>query len=152
MCKGLTLFEILIVLLIVSIVAAFGLPFTARSYYVPTFSLIQKEIEQAIDYGIQESHVLGEPLRLVPLQNQNWTSGLRLVRESKEQFTLHLWQWPNFLAHVTWHGFLSNAYLRFTPELSQMAVNGYFTIESPEGIKSKLIINRVGRLREEVTK
>lgn len=151
--SGLSLFEILIVLLLVSLVFGFGLPLTTQWYHNQLATMMEKDIEQAVEQGIQESHILGEPLRLVPLRDKEWSTGLALLREADLTTTppvvaLYVWQWRNTANHVIWHGFLSNAYLRFTPELGQAALNGYFLIDSPNHPGRRILVNRIGRIRK----
>ena len=57
------------------------------------------------------------------------------------------WPWRTTAYHVLWHGFLSDTYLRFTPDMSQASLNGYFLIESST-LRVKMMVNRVGRVRE----
>ncbi|MGV3740113.1 MAG: pilus assembly FimT family protein [Gammaproteobacteria bacterium] len=148
---GFTLLEFLVVIFFMSLIFAFSLPLTSKWYQDHLVWVIQKNIEQAIEQGTQESLILGEPLRLIPLHDQAWRSGLMLVRESdlanKKQDPLHIWQWPNTVYHIIWHGFLSNTYLRFTPDLSQSAMNGYFLIENSAHHGVKMVVNRIGRVR-----
>lgn len=151
--SGLSLFEILVVLLLVSLVFGFGLPLTTQWYQNQLATMMETDIEQAVEQGIQESHLLGEPLRLVPLRDNQWSTGLALLREADlatdpQTTALYVWQWRNIDHHVIWHGFLSNAYLRFTPELSQAALNGYFLIASPNHPDQKIWVNRIGRTRK----
>ena len=151
--SGLSLFEILVVLLLVSLVFGFGLPLTTQWHQNQLAATMEKDIEQAIEQGIQESQILGEPLRLVPLRDNQWSTGLALLREADlttdpQAAALYVWQWRNIHHHVNWHGFLSNAYLRFTPDLNQAALNGYFLIENPHHQGRKILVNRIGRTRE----
>lgn len=149
--QGFTLLELLVVLFLISLIFAFSLPLTTQWYQDHLAWVIQKDIEQAIEQGTQESIILGEPLRLIPLHDQVWTSGLMLLREGdlekKKQMPLHIWQWPNTVYYIIWHGFLGNTYLRFTPDLSQSAMNGYFLIENPAHHGVKMVVNRIGRIR-----
>lgn len=149
---GLSLFELLVVLLLLSILFAFGLPFTTQWSQRQLAWIMQKDIEQAIEYAKQESLLLGEPLRLVPLRNHDWSTGLELLKEHESLASapsiLYTWPWRQSHIQVVWHGFLSDAYLRFTPDLSQMALNGYFLIEEGAQQRIKIMLNRVGRVRE----
>lgn len=148
---GLTLFELLVVLLLISILFAFALPLTTQWTQTQFAWIMQRDIEQALEYGKQESVILGEPLRLVPFRNHDWSTGLELLRENEtlnpSLSVLHTWRWHRSASHVVWHGFLSNAYLRFTPDLSQIALNGYFLIENGPQQRLKIMLNRVGRVR-----
>ena len=152
--SGLSLFELLIVLLLLSLLFAFGLPFTTQWYQNQLSGVMQKDIEQAIEYGTQESLILGEPVRLVPLHDNDWSSGLVLLRErdflSLHHTVLYTWQWRSMAWHVAWHGFLSDSYLRFTPDLRQSALNGYFFLENEMQPGIKIMVNRVGRVRRQL--
>lgn len=147
--QGLSLFELLIVLLLFSIIFAYSLPLTSHWYQNQFTFVMQKDIEQALDYGIQKSMILGVPLRLIPLHNQNWDTGLALVREDDvgdSATPLYIWSWGS-AAHISWHGFLSDAYLRFVPDLAHSALNGYFLLEDTDHGAIKILVNRVGRVR-----
>ncbi len=150
--QGLSLFELLIVTLLFALIMTFGLPLTSHWYSKQLAWVMQKDIEQAIEYGMQESLVLGEPLRLMPLHNNTWSAGIMVLRErdvkEKPASVLYAWQWKSSAYRVSWHGFLSDAYLRFTPDFSQSALNGYFLIENPDHHEIKIMVNRVGRVRE----
>ena len=149
---GLSLFEMLIVMLLLGIMMAFGLPLTSHWYADQHIWIMQKDIEQALEYGIQKSLILGEPLRLMPLQNNTWSAGIALWRErdckEKGSAALYTWQWKHAAYHVTWHGFQSNTQLRFTPDLSQSALNGHFLIETSDHHGIKIMVNRLGRVRK----
>lgn len=149
--KGFSLLELLIVLFLISLTFAFGLPLTSYWYQNQVAELMQKDIEQAIEQGIQESIILGEPLRLIPLKDQVWTSGLQLIKEEgvpNKPTLIHVWQWPSTPYHIAWHGFLGNTFLRFVPDISQSAMNGYFLIENQNHQEIKIIVNRIGRIRK----
>ena len=150
--SGLSLFELLVVLMLLSLLFAFGLPLTTQWYQNQLSRVMQKDIEQAIEYGKQESLILGEPLRLVPLHDNDWSSGMALFKErdvprSQQYAALYTWQWRSTTWHVVWHGFLSDSYLRFTPDLRQLALNGYFLIKNEKRPGIKMMLNRVGRVR-----
>lgn len=125
MCRrrGFSLLEALIVVGLIAILALFGLPLRTHWYQDQFAWIMQKDIEQAIEHGLQESLILGEPLQLIPLHHQDWSSGLALLRESDlsrpHPALLSAWPWRNTGIHVTWHGFLSDKYLRFTPSAKQ---------------------------------
>ena len=149
---GLSLFELLVVLLLISLICAFGLPLSVQWIQNQQGWIMQKDIEQAVEYATQESVILGEPLRLLPYRKQDWSTGLRLVKEcdvlhSKPKI-LHSWQWYHAGLTVKWQGFLSEFYLRFTPNLKQLALNGYFLIESDSQPPIKITLNKIGRARQ----
>lgn len=91
---------------------------------------------------------------MVPLHDNDWSSGLVLLRErdflSSPHTVLYAWQWRSMAWHVAWHGFLSDSYLRFTPDLRQLALNGYFFIENEMQPGVKIMVNRVGRVRRQL--
>lgn len=154
MCKrsGFSLLEALIVIFLLVILALFGLSLKSDWYQDQMIWVMQQDIEQAIEHGVQESLILGEPLRLIPLRHQDWSSGLALLRESELQqqspTTLFTWPWRSSDKRVVWHGFLSNHYLRFTPEISQAVLNGYFRIDTTGRDQAvTLIVNRLGKIR-----
>lgn len=153
MCKdsGFSLLELLLVMLLVSVIAVFGVPWTSHWFQDQVSWVMQHDIEQAIEHGIQKSLILGEPLRLVPLRDKDWSTGMALIQEgdlaNHQHPILYTWPWRTSASHVIWHGFLSDAYLRFTPDIGQAALNGYFLIENVNAHGVKIMVNRVGRVR-----
>lgn len=145
--QGLTLLELLIVIFLISLIGAFSLPLNAHWYQEHLVWMIEKDIEQAIEEGMQDSMILGEPLRLTPIDAHNWSTGLMLVSERDPKNTIHIWRWSNTAYHIIWHGFLDNTYIRFTPDISQAAMNGYFLIENQTDQGVKMVVNRIGRIR-----
>ena len=149
--RGLSLLELLIVIFLISLIFSFAMPLSTQWYQEQAVWLIEKEIEQAIAEGMQDSMILGEPLRLMPLHSANWATGLMLVQEhhlkQEKLQPIHVWQWAHTSYQINWHGFLGHSYVRFTPDLNQAAMNGYFLIENQAHRGVKMIINRTGRVR-----
>ncbi|PJD90631.1 MAG: hypothetical protein CK424_08120 [Legionella sp.] len=146
--QGFSLLEVLIVLFLIALIGSFGVPFGSNWYQTQVCFIMTQDIKQAIHQAIEDATRLNEPLKLMPIMNENWSSGLvlRVERTSNQH---HQWQWKASGYQVHWHGFQSKDYLRFAPDLNQSALNGYFMIENQAHHGMKIIINRLGRVRTE---
>lgn len=149
--NGFSLLELVLVLFLISLIFAFGLPLHSHWHQTQVAWVMQTDIEQAMEQGMQESLVLGEPLRLVPMQGEDWSFGMALVRETdigkRPLAYLYTWPWQQRVWHMTWHGFLSQTFLRFTPDISQLSLNGYFFLEQDHAENITILVNRMGRMR-----
>lgn len=144
--KGFSLIEVLMVLLLIALLCSFGLPFSSNWYQTQLGLVMVQDIKQAIHQATADALRFNEPLKLMPILGDNWSSGLvlRLERTGDIQYQ---WQWKDTGYQVHWHGFQSNEYLRFAPDLNQSVLNGYFFIENVSHQGIKLVVNRLGRVR-----
>jgi Tfp pilus assembly protein FimT len=88
-----------------------------------------------------------------------WSSGMRLFVDEDENhrfddndILIREWHWRKSLPLVKWHGFNSDHYLVFTPDLSRGTLSGRFVISIYEQHiekGKKIIVNRLGRARVE---
>lgn len=150
--SGLSLLELVIVLSLIAIVMSFGLPVTQYWLQYHYCLLMSQDIKQAIQHAATEALVQGQMMRLMPcLRCKTWSEGVMISQEgdTEHQRMYYEWRWPISDYKVTWHGFLSNHFLRFSPDLGQSALNGYFLIQNDQHQGLKLILNRFGRVRVE---
>ncbi|MFY7698289.1 MAG: GspH/FimT family protein [Legionella sp.] len=151
--SGFTLLELLVVLVISLLVLFFSLAtmrqFTEKNQVT---SLID-QLKSAIYYARIQAVIIDKPLILRPLLSNNWSKGAMLFIDNASHLCrencqiLQLWQW-NVSEDISWHGFQSQNYLLFTPDVSSQAVNGYFEIIQ-KNQHYKLILNRFGRIRND---
>lgn len=151
--KGWSLFELLISLVILTILAMMCLPLGFSIQQKNQLQIIENEISTAIRYARQMAIINGTSLALTTLSKSgNWAEGMILfVDNKKHQYNthnqpLHQWQWKHSGIYVSWQGFQSNAYLIFSSELSHAATNGAFCIKDNHGDSIKLVINRFGQI------
>lgn len=150
--SGLTLVELLVALVMVGILYAFGVFGVSRFYKTTKLSVAAHEIQQAIHLARLEASLHAETIVLKPLgENGQWIKGITLEIEGQEKpnHTLHQWLWhfpPT--SEITWHGFESNQSIRFTHALTNRGANGYFLLsDSEESMRIKITINRLGMAR-----
>ena len=152
---GFLLFELLLVLCLIAVIWSFGLPMTSKDYQQQQLLLIEQDIQQAIHQAFTEAMSRDENILLRPcISCQDWSKGLiliaeRFVHDHPKEHIIYAWQWPKMAYHLYWHGFHSNQWLRFSPELNQSILNGYFMIENEHHDGVKLLLNRMGRIKLE---
>ena len=157
-CKfqlGFTLIELLASLTLLVIVLFFSLPQTSVLYKKNQMRLISDGVKEAIQTAKIQALLLNESLVLAPLSGTNdWSQGLMLFADnSKHQFIpgmklLYEWHWPSSGVNIVWHGFKSEYYLIFAPDIRHNATNGYFMIKNTAQ-QVRLIVNRLGRIKQE---
>lgn len=150
---GVTLFELLICLSIFAVIAFYVSPFPIYFYKDKELEVITEEIKEAVQFAKFESILRGERLILLSINNNDWSSGMRLYSAVKDFKTnkvdkklIREWQWKNFNGVITWKGFQSEKYLIFMPQISQCAINGNFIVEILKQKKIVLTVNRLGRI------
>jgi prepilin-type N-terminal cleavage/methylation domain-containing protein len=150
---GFTLLELLICLTIFCIIAFYSNPISMPFVKKNQLLIIANEIQSAVQFSKMESILRGEHLILTCLDDNNWSSGMKLYSKSRclknsnqSESLIRVWQWTSTGIKVVWKGFQSNESLSFLPDINQSSVNGSFWIstESRQGIK--LIVNRLGRV------
>jgi Tfp pilus assembly protein FimT len=153
--RGVSLFEVLLVLLCGMIVVAFGLPLTTHWYQQQQVAVMVSDIQQALHQAATEAMTRGEIMRLMPCSHcRSWSQGMMLIAERDVNHphateSRYEWRWPTATCTVSWHGFISNDFLRFSPDLDHAALNGYFLIQSDQQNEIKLVVNRLGNVRIE---
>lgn len=126
----------------------FGAPITSRLYQKNQIQVIENDIKSAIRFAKVHALTTGNHMYLTPLPNAaHWSSGMQLYVNNEPPQIIQEWHWQHPAIHVTWHGFQSNQYLLFSPEVSRNAVNGYFVIKANGSHMIKLMVNRMGRVR-----
>lgn len=152
---GFSLIELVIVLSILSFLCLFGISYIASLYRNNQLQKTADEIKQAIHFAKIEAHTIGHTVILKSLsENSDWSLGMRLFVDNKtheyqsNSLLLAEWHWYNPRIQVSWEGFESTTYLRFSPSLVDRAVNGHFTVHSSAQHQIQLIVNRLARVVE----
>lgn len=152
---GVTLIELLVCLAIMGMIGWLAMPFSPSFYQKNQLHVIVDEMKSAIRYAKLQAIIRGKYVILTPKADlNNWSSGMALYMENATAHPwstsrgelIYEWTWPSTGTHIVWHGFQSNDYLRFAPELSQSAVNGSFLIDINHQHQIKLMVNRLGRV------
>lgn len=153
MC-GFTLMELLLCLSLIAIIGFFSLTYIPSLYKKNHLEAITADIKTAIHTAKLQALVMGKTLALTRIPDaKDWSQGMLLfVDNDKHQFTsdikpLYQWHWKSTGTHVSWQGFSSRDYLLFATDLNSSVTNGSFKIQN-NGQQVKLIVNRVGRVRE----
>jgi prepilin-type N-terminal cleavage/methylation domain-containing protein len=152
-CYGLTLIELLVGLLILTILICLSLPFGLAIQQRNQLQIVENEITTAVAYARNMALLHKRPLTLTPLPNAtDWSSGMILFVDNKNhQYTekdklIHQWQWFHRGIQVIWQGFRSHHYLLFSSELQHAATSGHFEIKVNHARSRRLVINRFGRV------
>lgn len=113
------------------------------------------EMKSAIQYAKLQSLMRGKKLVLRPVSSTNdWSAGMVLFVDNKtheyrsDKDIVHQWHWKEGAIQISWHGFQSSSFLVFTPALSSQSLNGTFVFENNVHEQKKLIINRLGRVKD----
>lgn len=152
---GFSLIEIFTALLIFGILCGYGLSFLSSLMNKNKREVIADEIVQAIQFAKIEALTHNRVFTLAPMFEDDWSKGMRLFEDNKihrytPQATLiREWQWAHRGVEVTWHGFESTMYLRFTPDLLARSANGRFIVKTSEDHQIHLVMNRLARVRRE---
>ena len=116
------------------------------------------EIKQAIHFAKTEAVANARTVTLAPLfEKGNWSQGMRLFIDNnlhhyiKDTVFIRVWSWNHKAIRVSWHGFESEHYLRFSPDLLECTSNGYFMIQDDSNNSVKLVLNRLARVVEQRT-
>jgi prepilin-type N-terminal cleavage/methylation domain-containing protein len=152
--QGLSLVELLVVVIVLSLIVAFNLPLGLSFYQKNHLDFVKEELIAALTYARNRALIDGLPLVLTPLAQANWSAGMRLFVDNEkhrlrpETKLLHQWHWNYPGLHLSWQGLQSKRYLLFPADLNQAAANGHFIIQNAAGSRIKLTLNRLGRVRE----
>lgn len=160
--KGLTLLELMVVLAIVIGLVMTAIPLGREFYLKNQLENRANTLVFTIKYAKQQALLRNETLVLSALTDkEGWSKGMRLFianahhpRYEEGDKVIREWHWPKGLPVITWRGFVSTHYLRFSPSIKQAALNGHFLLQLPdlkEGGTRKIVINRLGRVRTETT-
>jgi type IV fimbrial biogenesis protein FimT len=153
---GLTLIECLLSLFLLSMLFMSALPSVSGLLQKNQMQVLQDDLKSAIFYARSQALIRNQPILLTPLSETNdWSEGITVFvdnethRYASDSEILFQWHWSYSDVRVTYHGFQANQALRFVPEISQNAVNGYFLIQNQYQQGIKVVINRFGRVRIE---
>lgn len=154
--NGFSLIELLISLSLLSIILCICLPSVPALSKKNQLQVASNDIKSAIHFSKFQALATGNNLLLIPLPGENdWAKGMLLMVDNaqhaynSEAKKIHEWHWNHLGTQVTWRGFQSMNYLLFKSDISTSAVNGYFIIQNVSQKKIKLVVNRLGRVREE---
>jgi prepilin-type N-terminal cleavage/methylation domain-containing protein len=151
---GFTLLELLVCLAILCALF-FCLPLESYFYQHNQIDTMSEEIKSTIRYARNIALLKGVPLTLNPLPGRNdWSDGMILfVDNLQHQYTdddelIYQWEWHRQGIQVEWKGFRSTHYLTFSTLLDKATCNGTFHIFGNHVEQKKLIVNRLGHIRE----
>ena len=154
---GFTLLELLVSMTLAVVILSLCVSFAPSLYKKNKLRVFTDEVKGAIQYAKIQALITGEPLILTRLPGvSDWSDGAILfVDNARHQYAsetnlLHEWQWTSSGVHLSWRGFQSDDYLLFTPDMSSSAVNGTFIITAPLHQKTTLVVNRLGRVKENI--
>jgi len=155
--KGFTIIEVLTTVVIIS-----GLFFILMPLGQSFFSknLLEKRvnsISKAIKFARNKAVLDGKNIVLSGINDKDgWLSGMQMFIDNTGNYhfepgdeMIRKWQWEQRIIKVSWHGFSSDNYLLFSNKLKKSVLNGYFSLSQNNKVKSKIILNRLGRLRIE---
>jgi prepilin-type N-terminal cleavage/methylation domain-containing protein len=143
--NGFSLLELLICLSIVTILLLGSISSTQPLITKNNREILEDEIKGAIEFAKLQSLFSGQDLVLTPFSNnKDWSDGMRLYRDKE---ILREWHWPSRHITITWQGFHSDNYLLFSSDINSNTLNGTFKLTDSDHNLSKLIVNRLGRVR-----
>ena len=143
--RGFSLLELLICLSVVTILLLGTMASTRPLNIKNKREIIADEIKGAIGFAKMQSLLCESDILLKSLSdNEDWSQGMRLWRDNH---LLREWQWASDGIIITWQGFQSSHYLLFSADMSRNALNGTFKIIDNDLKSSKLIVNRLGKVR-----
>ncbi len=149
--QGISFIELLTALIIFGILCGYSLSFMPGLYKKNQLQVIADEIKEAIHYAKIEALLNAHTVTLTPLsEHDDWSAGMLLFVDNKtHSYTpkttlIREWHWHSGGLHVTWHGFESTHYLRFSADLMSRGSNGHFIVEDSAMNQIKLVVNRLG--------
>lgn len=152
--QGISFIELLTALIIFGILCGYGLSLMPGLYKKNQLQVTVDEIKEAIHYAKTEALLHAHTVTLAPLSgHDDWSAGIRLFVDNKihaytpETTLIREWHWRSGAMHVTWHGFESTHYLRFSADLMSRGCSGHFIVEDARLNQIKLVVNRLGRIQ-----
>ncbi len=140
---GLTLIELMISIVIISLLLCFSMPLYQKHLSDTKTTLLKRELIAILATARLQAFLLGQTLVLEPLLLTStgvWQQGVQLRMQHGE--ILHHWLWPESHGQISWVGFYSKEFILIDAYPDKLAMNGYFQID-----ETRLIINRFGRVR-----
>lgn len=151
--SGFSLIELLVTLTILGLLFVYGMCSMTMSYRKNALQKTADEIKLAVHFAKIEALTKEHTVTLAPLSKEGgWSTGMRLFVDNnkhdynKESVLIRIWSWHDKAIHVSWNGFESTHYLRFSPSLSERTANGSFMIQDDAHHEIKLVVNRLGRI------
>ncbi|WP_133129661.1 GspH/FimT family pseudopilin [Legionella yabuuchiae] len=149
---GYSLIELLVALGVVAAVLLAAIPSFQGVYKKNALQLRVMEVKQIIRYARFKALTEGKELRLIPLNQNNWSQGIKLIetysKDKNNIISLHEWSWNSTSITLQWHGFQSEHFVSFSPSIDGHVANGYF--ELSDGIQTRrLTLNRIARAKVE---
>lgn len=149
--------ELMITLLILTGLFFVMLPLGQRFFNKNALEERVNYIVSAIKFAKNKVQLEGKSLVLSELSDEDgWINGMRLFIDNTGNYhfepgdtKIREWRWNDKVAKVAWHGFRSDHYLLFNPNIKKASINGYFSLVENNQVKRKIIINRLGRIRVE---
>lgn len=155
---GQSLIELLVALVILGIISCYAMSSMSLLHRKNALQKTADEIKQAIYFAKTEAVINAHTVTLTPLLEQgNWSLGMRLFIDNnlhhyiKDSPFIRVWSWNHKAIRISWHGFESEHYLRFSPDLLERTANGYFIIQDDLNNSVKIVLNRLARVVEQRT-
>lgn len=154
--EGLSLIEIIVVLLLLSILLITVIPLSNGFLNQNQLSIRKNEIITAIHYARNQALSRNQELLLISKSgNSDWSRGMLLIQDinrtgsySEGDKVLHSWKWHGNAITVSWNGFYSDHYIKFSPEIKSLTANGYFSlVDKNKQVTEKITLNRFARIR-----
>lgn len=139
--QGFSLIEILISLVIISIVAFFGIQGFSDFFEHSKQRVYMRQLYHDLKWARVEAIVLNTPVTLQA--NHDWCSGWEI--SSTSQVLKHRDGIKN--CKILFSGSLSATSFQFIPDGSSNYQNGHFYFYEQEKVTMKIIINQTGRVR-----
>ena len=151
--RGFSLIELITALIIFAILCAYSMSFMPSLHQKNQLQVMADEIQQAIHFAKIEALTKAHTVTLTPLSEQeDWSFGMLLFVDNKTHSyspgisLIREWHWHSPGVHVTWKGFESTRYLRFSPDLMSRGCSGHFVVADNALNQIKLVVNRLGRV------
>lgn len=154
---GFSLLEITFVVAILTTILLSVIPYWQS--FIVNYRMKERvdSLQSAINFSRNLALKERLPLVVRPIVDKEWSKGLCLFvdDDGTHQLTerkklLRSWQWDDRLLSVSWHGFRSDHYLKFSDDLLKSSLSGRFVVSAnSNNIKKSVIINRLGRSRVE---
>lgn len=160
--RGVTLFEILLALSVVSVLAAVSLPNFRSLAQSVSGEVTLRRLANAVQLGKSSAITQGTVITLCPLSGgpecgRDWNAGLRIFsdvngnrRADPQENTIRQIGFPDSNGRIRFRAFQNKQYLQITSLGTTRNQNGNFTYCPASGERSfarQLIINRTARLR-----
>lgn len=147
--RGMMLLELIITVAIIGILVCFSQPLLNHAVSIEERT---QELTSILTYARLQAFIREETLVLAPLENDDWSTGIKLLTNQgktlpeKPKQMVHVWHWPASKLTVNWFGFQAKDFILVDSDSAKLAMNGYFLLKNNQGILRKIIVNRFGRV------